>query len=209
MLMRQVTLGVAAVALMAGAIPVTAEDAKSNGKDIVTTAVEAGSFKTLAAALTAADLVETLQGPGPFNVFAKLPEGTVANLLKPEIKAKLVSVLTYHVVPGKVMAADVVKLSAAGTVNGQRVDIQAGSDGVFIDNARVLTTDIGCSNGVIHIIDQVILTPETNIPATAASVGTFKTLLAAAEAAGLVEALSGEGPLTVFAPTDEAFRETA
>lgn len=212
MLMRRLTLGLIAVALMAGVDTARAEKSETTKKDIVTTAVEAGSFKTLAAALSAAGLVETLQGQGPFTVFAptdeafaKLPEGTVAELLKPENKAKLVSVLTYHVVPGNVMAADVVKLSAAGTVNGQRVDIQAGSDGVLIDQARVVTTDINCSNGVIHVIDQVILPSAANIPATAASAGTFKTLLAAADAAGLVEALSGDGPLTVFAPTDEAF----
>ena len=212
MLMRQVTLGLVAVALLAGANFAAAEETKSNGKDIVTTAVEAGSFETLAAALTAADLVETLQGSGPFTVFAptdeafaNLPEGTVAHLLEPANKAQLIALLTYHVVPGKVMAADVVKLRAAGSVNGQRLDIQAGSEGVLIDQARVVSTDIRCSNGVIHVIDQVLLPSEKNIPATAASAGTFKTLLAAAEAAGLVDALSADGPLTVFAPTDEAF----
>jgi uncharacterized surface protein with fasciclin (FAS1) repeats len=181
-------------------------------KDIVTTAVEAGSFKTLAAALQAAGLVETLQGKGPFTVFApsdeafaKLPGGTVETLLKPENKQKLIAVLTYHVVPGKVLAADVVKLNAAVTVNGQRVDVKVVGDKVQIDQARVVTVDIGCSNGVIHVIDQVILPSENNIPATADKAGTFKTLLAAAKAAGLVEVLSGDKPLTVFAPTDEAF----
>ena len=216
MLMRQMAMGLIAVALLAGVDSVAAEDGKSNGKDIVTTAVEAGSFKILAAALTAADLVETLQGSGPFTVFAptdeafaKLPEGTVTDLLEPENKAKLVAVLTYHVVPGKVMAADVVKLKAAGTVNGQRVEVKAGEDGIQIDQANVVKTGIGCSNGVIHVIDQVLLPSDRNIPATAASAGTFKTLLAAADAAGLVEALSADGPLTVFAPTDEAFAKLA
>ncbi|MCA9066335.1 MAG: fasciclin domain-containing protein [Planctomycetaceae bacterium] len=210
--MRRLTLGLVAVALMAGAAAVRADKSEATTRDIVSTAVEAGSFKTLAAALTAADLVETLQGPGPFTVFApsdeafaRLPDGTVADLLKPENKAQLIAVLTYHVVPGKVMASDVVKLSAVGTVNGQRVEIQAGSDGVLIDKSRVVTTDIACSNGVIHVVDQVLLPSSANIPATATSAGTFKTLLAAAEAAGLVEALSGDAPLTVFAPTDEAF----
>lgn len=181
-------------------------------KDIVTTAVDAGSFKTLAAALTAGGLVETLQGKGPFTVFAptdeafaKLPAGAVETLLKPENKALLVSVLTYHVVPGKVMAADVVKVTAAGTVNGQRVDVLVKDGSVKIDAANVVKTDIACSNGVIHVIDTVLMPSTDNIPATADKAGVFKTLLAAAAAAGLVDALSGEGPLTVFAPTDEAF----
>jgi len=183
-----------------------------SGKDIVTIAVEAGSFKTLAAALQAAGLVETLQGKGPFTVFAptddafaKLPKGTVETLLKPENKSQLIAVLTYHVVPGKVMAADVVKLNAAATVNGQRVDVKVDGDKVQVDQAQVVATDIACSNGVIHVIDQVILPSTDNIPATATKAGTFKTLLAAAKAAGLVDALSGDQPLTVFAPTDEAF----
>lgn len=181
-------------------------------KDIVTTAVEAGSFKTLAAALQAAGLIETLQGAGPFTVFAptddafaKLPQGTVETLLKPENKAQLISILTYHVVPGNVLAADVVKLNAAQTVNGQRVDIKVEGEQVSVDQARVTATDIVCSNGVIHVLDQVILPSSDNIPATADKAGTFKTLLAAAQAAGLVEVLSGDKPLTVFAPNDAAF----
>ena len=184
----------------------------ADGKDIVTTAVEAGSFKTLAAALQAGGLIETLQEKGPFTVFApsdeafaQLPEGTVETLLKPENKAQLIAVLTYHVVPGKVMAADVVKLKAAPTVNGQRVDVKLDGKNVFVDQAQIVATDIACSNGVIHVIDQVILPSTNDIPTTAAKAGTFKTLLAAAKAAGLVEALSGDQPLTVFAPTDDAF----
>ena len=132
-------------------------------KDIVDTAVSAGSFKTLAAALKAADLIETLKGDGPFTVFAptdkafaKLPEGTVADLLKPENKAKLVAVLTYHVVPGKVMAADVVKLTTAKTVQGCEVTVKVDGDKVMVDGADVTKTDIGCTNGVIHVIDAVI-----------------------------------------------------
>ena len=131
-------------------------------KDIVDTAVAAGSFETLVAAVKAAGLVETLKGEGPFTVFAptdeafaKLPEGTLEALL--EDKEKLKSILTYHVVAGKVMAADVVKLSSATTVQGQEVDIKAGSGGVMIDNANVIKTDIETSNGVIHVIDTVIL----------------------------------------------------
>jgi uncharacterized surface protein with fasciclin (FAS1) repeats len=132
-------------------------------KDIVDTAVGAGSFKTLAAALGAADLVDTLKGDGPFTVFAptddafaKLPEGTVDDLLKPENKDKLAGILTYHVVAGKVMSGDVVKLTEAETVNGQKVKIDA-SEGVKVDDATVTTADVECKNGVIHIIDAVIL----------------------------------------------------
>jgi uncharacterized surface protein with fasciclin (FAS1) repeats len=130
-------------------------------KDIVDTAVAAGNFKTLAKALAAAGLVETLKGAGPFTVFAptdeafaKLPAGTLEALLAD--KAKLTAVLTYHVVPGKVMAADVVKLKDAKTVQGQSIKIDTTS-GVKVDNAKVIKTDIACSNGVIHVIDSVIL----------------------------------------------------
>ena len=133
-------------------------------KDIVDTAVEAGSFKTLAAALKAADLIETLKGKGPFTVFAptdeafaKLPEGTVETLLKPENKAKLAAILTYHVVAGKVEAKDAVKLKSAKTVNGASFKITASDAGVMVDKAKVVKTDIQCSNGVIHVIDSVIM----------------------------------------------------
>ena len=133
-------------------------------KDIVDTAVGAGSFKTLAAALKAADLVETLKGKGPFTVFAptdeafaKLPEGTVESLLKPENKEKLVAILTYHVVAGKVEAKDAVKLKSAKTVNGASFVINVSDAGVMVDKAKVVKTDIQCTNGVIHVIDAVIL----------------------------------------------------
>ena len=135
-------------------------------KDIVDTAVGAGSFKTLVAAVQAAGLVETLKGAGPFTVFAptdeafaKLPAGTVESLLKPENKEKLVAVLTYHVVPGKVMAADVVKLTEAPTVQGSKAKVKFADGTVMIDNAKVVKTDIETSNGVIHVIDAVILPP--------------------------------------------------
>ncbi len=180
--------------------------------DIVTTAVGAGQFKTLAAALGAADLVPTLQGPGPFTVFAptdeafaKLPEGTVASLLLPENKSKLVKILTYHVVPGNVSLKQAVKLDGATTVNGQRVDIAAGIEGVSVDAAKIVAADIECDNGVIHIIDSVMLPEALTIPEKATQAGTFNTLLAAVGAAGLAETLGGAGPFTVFAPTDEAF----
>ncbi len=132
--------------------------------DIVDTAVAAGDFTTLVAAVKAAGLVETLKSEGPFTVFAptdaafaKLPEGTVETLLKPENKEKLVGILTYHVVPGKVMAADVVKLSEAKTVQGKAAKITVDGGTVKVDNATVVKTDIPCSNGVIHVIDAVIL----------------------------------------------------
>ena len=134
--------------------------------DIVDTAVGAGAFKTLAAALGAAGLVETMKSAGPFTVFAptdaafaKLPAGTVEELLKPENKAKLAGILTYHVVSGKVMASTVVTMDGAKvpTVNGAQVSIKVGADGVMVDGAKVVTTDVECTNGVIHIIDSVIL----------------------------------------------------
>lgn len=185
---------------------------RAAASDIVDTAVAAGKFKTLAAALGAADLIETLKGPGPFTVFAptdeafaKLPAGTVETLLKAENKGTLAGILTYHVVPGKVLAKQVVDLKGAVTVNGQRVDISVKEGTVMIDGAKVVTTDITCDNGVIHIIDSVILPSDKTIVQTADGAGTFKTLLTAAKAAGLAETLSGKGPLTVFAPTDEAF----
>mgnify|MGYP003573528775 CR=1 FL=1 len=136
----------------------------ANKKDIVDTAVAAGKFKTLAAALTAADLVETLKGEGPFTVFAptdaafkKLPAGTVETLLKPENKAKLASILTYHVVPGEVYASDVVKLKKAKTVQGSKAPIEIRDGKVYVAGAQVTTTDIKTKNGVIHIIDSVML----------------------------------------------------
>lgn len=133
-------------------------------KDIVDTAVGAGSFNTLVAAVKAADLVDTLKGKGPFTVFAptdaafaKLPGGTLDDLLKPENKEKLKGILTYHVVPGKVMAADVVKLKTTKTVQGQELTIKVSGETVMVDNAKVTKTDIACSNGVIHVIDTVVL----------------------------------------------------
>jgi uncharacterized surface protein with fasciclin (FAS1) repeats len=135
---------------------------KAPSMDIVETAVAAGSFKTLAAALGAADLIDALKGEGPFTVFAptdeafaKLPAGTVEALLKD--KKKLAAILTYHVVSGKVAAADVVKLSSAKTLNGQSVTIKVKDGKVMLNNANVVKTDIMASNGIIHVIDTVIL----------------------------------------------------
>ncbi len=136
----------------------------TKANDIVDTAVSAGNFKTLAAALQAAGLVDTLKGAGPFTVFAptdeafaKLPAGTLEELLKPENKAKLTAILTYHVVSGKVLAKDVVKLSEAKTVQGSSAKITVTDGKVKVDDANVVKTDIACANGVIHVIDAVIL----------------------------------------------------
>lgn len=190
----------------------TVQASNTAPRDIVETAVAAGNFTTLAAALQAAGLVDALRGEGPFTVFAPtddafaaLPGGTVESLLKPENRGTLAAILTFHVVPGRVMASDVTKLEHATTLNGQRVEIGTDERGVTIDGARVVKTDIACSNGVIHVIDRVIMPETRTIPEVAASAGTFETLVAAIGAAGLGEALGGEGPFTVFAPTDAAF----
>ena len=179
-------------------------------KDIIDTAVAAGSFKTLAAALTEADLIGALKGKGPFTVFAptdeafaKLPKGTVESLLKPENRDMLVSILTYHVVPGELDAGEVLGSKTLTTLNGQRVDIS--KKDASIDGVSIVKTDIECSNGIIHVIDEVILPQSDSILDIASSAGSFNTLAAALEAADLVDALSGDGPFTVFAPTDEAF----
>jgi transforming growth factor-beta-induced protein len=181
-------------------------------KDIVDTAIGAGSFETLVSAVQAADLVETLKGPGPFTVFAptdeafaKLPKGTLEDLLKPENKEKLASILTYHVVADRLLASQVVKSDGATTVQGQRLEFTVDGNKVLVDKAQVVKTDIKCSNGVIHVIDAVVLPAGDNIVETAKKGGTFKTLLAAAAAADLAETLASGGPFTVFAPTDEAF----
>jgi len=159
---KTIVAGIVAAMAIAGAAVSTG--AAAADKDIVDTAVAAGSFKTLAKALQAADLVDTLKGAGPFTVFAptdeafaKLPAGTLESLLKPENKSKLQRILKYHVVAGKVMAADVVKLRSAKAVSGDTVRIAAGDGGVTVDGAKVVKTDIAATNGVIHVIDSVIV----------------------------------------------------
>jgi transforming growth factor-beta-induced protein len=149
--------------LLAGALAMTVASSTASAADIVDTAV-AGKFNTLVAAVKAAGLVETLKGPGPFTVFAptdeafaKLPPGTLESLLQPENKAKLQRILTYHVVAGKVMAKDVVKLTSAQTVEGQNITIKTVDGRVMVNGAHVIKTDIVTSNGVIHVIDAVIL----------------------------------------------------
>ena len=209
--MKSLKFGLIAVFLTS---TLNAGESCSHSKDIVDTAVSAGSFKTLVAAVKAAGLVDTLKSKGPFTVFAptdaafaKLPKGTIDELLKPSNKKKLQSILTYHVVAGKVKAADVVKLSNAKTVQGQQVDIVVKDGHVSIDGAKVLKTDIETSNGVIHVIDSVILPSEKDLVDTAVSADSFTTLVAAVKAAGLVDTLKGDGPFTVFAPTDKAFAQ--
>jgi uncharacterized surface protein with fasciclin (FAS1) repeats len=197
--------------------------------DIVDTAIAAGSFTTLVAAVEAAGLVETLKGEGPFTVFAPtddafaaIPKETLDALLA-DPSGDLTQILLYHVVPGKVMAADVTDGLEAATVQGAPVTFSVADGVVKINDATIVTTDIEASNGVIHVIDAVIMPPAdeaaaaTEAPAeeaaapvgdivdTAIAAGSFTTLVAAVEAAGLVETLKGEGPFTVFAPTDDAF----
>jgi uncharacterized surface protein with fasciclin (FAS1) repeats len=158
---------VATAAMMLAVSTSQLRAAGAEGKDIVDTAVAAGSFKTLAKALSAAGLVTTLKGKGPFTVFAptdeafaKLPAGTLEMLLKPENKAKLQRILTYHVVAGNVMAADVVKVSSAKAVSGDTIAVTTHGGGVMVDGAHVVKTDIVASNGVIHVIDAVLLPKE-------------------------------------------------
>jgi uncharacterized surface protein with fasciclin (FAS1) repeats len=163
--LKCIILAIAGIFLVAANGWATDCDKKeSDKKDIVDTAIGAGSFNTLAKALTAAGLVETLKGAGPFTVFAptdaafeKLPAGTLEDLLKPENKAKLAGILKYHVVAGKVKAEEVTKLKKAKTVNGQELKIAVRDGTVMVDNAKVTQTDIMCSNGVIHVIDAVVL----------------------------------------------------
>jgi len=193
-------------------------------EDIVAIAAGNEDFSTLVTALTEAGLVETLQGEGPFTVFAptneafaKLPEGTLDALLA-DIPT-LQNILLYHVVPGNVMAADVVQLDSASTAEGSPVAIRVEDGNVYINDAQVVTTDIEASNGVIHVIDTVILPPadeqmepemapemqDMDIVDTAVADGRFTTLATALTEAGLIDTLKGEGPFTVFAPTDDAF----
>jgi uncharacterized surface protein with fasciclin (FAS1) repeats len=230
--MKRSIIAAAAIALVAAACGGTEETTATTAapeptttttmaevmeKTIVDVATEAGAFSTLLTAVEAAGLVETLQGDGPFTVFAPtdeafaaLPEGTLEGLLADTEALK--QVLLYHVVSGRVMAADVVGLEAAASVQGEEIAISVDGGAVMVNGANVVTTDIEASNGVIHVIDAVILPPSmseaeamADIVGTAQAAGSFSTLLAAVEAAGLTETLQGEGPFTVFAPTDEAF----
>ncbi|MFT4841452.1 MAG: transforming growth factor-beta-induced protein [Planctomycetota bacterium] len=191
------------------AAPIAAQAPKA---DIVDTAVAAGSFKTLAAALGAANLVDTLKGKGPFTVFAptdaafaKLPKGTVATLLKKKNLPTLTGILTYHVVAGNMPAKMVLTQTGLVTLNGQRAALAMVNKKATIGGAQIVTTDIQCTNGVIHVIDAVMMPTSDDIVDVASDAGTFNTLIAAAKAAGLVDTLKSKGPFTILAPTDAAF----
>ena len=209
---RLVLLAAIAATVPAAAFAGEPPCAKPAGKaagDIVDTAVAAGSFTTLVKAVQAAGLVETLKGPGPFTVFApndaafaKVPADVLAGLLAD--KAALTKVLTYHVVPGRVTSADLARSTWAKTVEGGSLLVGAGEGEVRVDGAKVIGADLETSNGLIHVIDTVLL-PRKDLVDTAVGAGSFTTLVAAVKAAGLVDTLKGEGPFTVFAPTDAAF----
>jgi transforming growth factor-beta-induced protein len=182
--------------------------------DIVDTAIADGRFTILVIALTAADLVPTLKGPGPFTVFAptdtafgKLPLGTLAYLLRPENRLKLIKILTYHVVVGKaITAADIIAMNPPfklKMLNGIDTNITKEGSSIKVNNATVIVADVMATNGIIHALDTVLLLPD--IVDIAVADGRFKILVTALTAAGLVDTLKGNGPFTVFAPTDDAF----
>jgi uncharacterized surface protein with fasciclin (FAS1) repeats len=208
--------------LIASVVPVTAAPAAQEAQNIVEVAVNDGRFETLVTPLTATGLDETLRGDGPFTVFAPtddafnaLPDGTIEALL--DDTDTLSNILLYHVVGGRVMAADVVNLDSAETVLGEPVDISVDGSTVMVNDAQVIITDIEASNGVIHVIDSVLLPPsaeesdsmseatQQHIVDIASQDGRFEMLVAALTATGLDETLRGDSPFTVFAPTDDAF----
>jgi len=211
--MRKVTLMLAMLVVAAVAVLAPAASARPAAAeaDIVTTAVNAGQFKTLASLLQAAGLVDTLKTGGPFTVFAptdaafaKVPKATLDALAADP--AKLKAVLLYHVVSGNVPASEVVKITSAKTLNGANVAIKVENGSVFVNSAKVTTPDVMASNGTIHVIDTVLLppAPAQNIVKTAIAAGQFKTLASLLQKAGLVKTLQS-GTWTVFAPTDAAF----
>ena len=244
--MKRTTTTRLAAGLVAGVLALTACGSDGNDADVATTeaeaaeaaevgtivdvAVAAGTFDTLVAAVSAAGLAETLSGEGPFTVFAPtddafaaLPAGLVDALLLPENEAALVAVLTYHVLGAEVPSSDVATGSVE-TLQGEEIELVASDDGVTVNGANVIAVDVEASNGVIHVIDSVLVPPSIDATAllvadameseamevgtivdVAVEAGSFNTLVAAVTAADLAETLSGEGPFTVFAPTDEAF----
>jgi transforming growth factor-beta-induced protein len=218
--MKRITSLIALLAAAAVAVAGVATSASAGtreGGDIVQTAVSAGQFSTLASLLQQAGLVDTLESPGPYTVFAptdaafaKVPKATLDALAADP--AKLKAVLLYHVVPGRLSAADVVKLTTAQTAEGRSVAIKVVNGTVFVDGGKVTTPDVTATNGVIHVIDSVLIprepaatTAPKTIVKTAVAAGTFKTLATLLRKAGLVKTLNGKGPFTVFAPTDAAF----
>ncbi|NJN84605.1 MAG: fasciclin domain-containing protein [Caldilineaceae bacterium] len=233
---RMIRLALSALLALAFFVGLIATPASAQSADIVDTAVEAGNFETLVTAVSAAGLVEALKSEGPFTVFAPtdeafaaLPAGTVEALLA-DPEGDLTQILLFHVVPGKVLAADISDGLEAETLQGATLTFTVGDDGsVMVNDVPVIATDIEGANGVIHVIDSVLLPPAemaepeveaaeesqvamamdepmmADIVDTAVEAGSFGTLIAAVQAAGLEEALRGEGPFTVFAPTDEAF----
>lgn len=205
--------GALALALL---LPIAAPLAAQHDRspDLVQTAKAAGGFRTLLAAVDAAGLTHTLVGRGPYTVlaptdeaFERLPSGTVARLLEPENRDDLRRILSYHVISGRVPASQVRLLRSAATLAGQRVSIGESDGTLTVDDATVTATDIRARNGIIHVIDRVLMPETKTIPGVAQAAGQFRTLLAAVKAAGLAEVLGGDGPFTVFAPTDEAFRK--
>jgi transforming growth factor-beta-induced protein len=207
-------LAVAAVAV--GGAATASAGSRTSNTDIVQTAVAAGQFTTLASLLQKSGLVDTLATGGPFTVFAptdaafaKVPKATLDELAADP--AKLKAVLLYHVVPGRLTAADVVKLTSAKTADGRSIAIKVVNGTVFVDGAQVTTADVEATNGVIHVIDSVLIPKEPTETApktilqTAVAAGSFKTLASLLRKAGLVGTLQGKGPFTVFAPTDAAF----
>ncbi|MBU6412117.1 MAG: fasciclin domain-containing protein [Planctomycetes bacterium] len=197
--------GTSATALSMAALANTANPS------ILETATSAGKFNTLAAAIEKAGLLNTLSGSGPFTVlapsddaFAKLGN-SVNDLLKPENLPRLRQILTYHVIPGRISSADLIKTRSADTVNGQRLNLTLNEGRLTIGDTKFSATDIQCSNGVIHIIDSVLIPAKHDIVSAASNLHDFRTLVTAVKAAGLAETLSGPGPFTVFAPTNEAF----
>ncbi len=206
-LFRFATVMLACVFLMSA----TARPAGAQENDIVATADSAGIFTVMLDALEAAGLADTLRSPGPFTVFAltdslaaMTPEEILEQLLDPANQAQLRQILTYHIVPGEYTSAELAEVETLPTLNGQPLTVTVSNDTLMINNAIVVMSDLLASNGVIHAISQ-LLVPAGDVVDVIEYSGVFSTLLAALEAADLTDALRGEGPFTVFAPTDSAF----
>ena len=193
--MRRISLASLVLSAVALAAP---------SQDIVETAVANGSFKSLTAAAKAAGLVKALQGDGPFTVFAPSDAAFAKLQAKPD-RAALQRILKFHVIPGRVTASALLSMNRAQSLNGQRLEFRLDGGRLRVNGATVTNADIECSNGVIHVIDSVLLPEERTLVEIAASNESFSTLVAAIKAAGLAEALSGDGPFTVLAPTNAAF----